>query len=401
MESVPGWAQAVRQILGAVQHARPDDLPRLVRGLAPVLGGTALVIYLVDYDQVRLVPLQQDGAADPAPDVESSVPGRVFTTGQPVDVAGPAGGHRLWLPLVNGGDRLGVLAVDSAEAIPDNRWPDVQVLAALLAKVLISRRRYGDAVEFTRRRQPMQVAAEIIWSQLPPLTLSTPQVAISGILEPCYEIGGDSFDYAVNGDTLHVGLFDAVGHGIGASTVTALAVSVYRNARRCGLDLSDTYRSIDKWIHAEYPDRFLTATLAELDTRTGTYRRISAGHPGELLLRDGRLCKELSAPTAMPLGWGQLADPVPTVAEEALQPGDRMLLYTDGVVEARTADGQFFGTDRLVEFVTRGLADQLPAPETLRRLIRAILAHQYQQIQDDATAVLLEWRPELTYGPWA
>ena len=152
---------------------------------------------------------------------------------------------------------------------------------------------------------------------------------------------------------LHAAVFDAIGHGIDASALTSLAISAYRNARRCGLDLVDTYRSIDKWVRAQHPGSFVTAVMAELDTGRGYCRKISAGHPGELLLRDGKLIKALPAPTAMPLGFGDLADPVPGVEEESLQPGDQLLLYTDGVIEARTEDGDIFGLDRLVDFVTR------------------------------------------------
>ncbi|WP_433221886.1 PP2C family protein-serine/threonine phosphatase [Dactylosporangium sp. CS-047395] len=143
------------------------------------------------------------------------------------------------------------------------------------------------------------------------------------------------------------------------------------------MDLSDTYRSIDKWINAQHPGSFVTAVLAELDTTTGTYRKIGAGHPGELLLRNGRCITELPAPTAMPLGLGNLVDPIPAVIEIALEPGDQLLLYTDGVVEARTDAGDLFGVQRLAEFVIRALADQLPAAETMRRLVHAILAHQH------------------------
>jgi serine phosphatase RsbU (regulator of sigma subunit) len=89
---------------------------------------------------------------------------------------------------------------------------------------------------------------------------------------------------------------------------------------------------------------------------------------------------------------------MPEIADEALQPGDIVLLYTDGVAEARTEVGEFFGIDRLVTFVTRALADQLPAPETMRRLVHAILAHQHERLQDDASAALLEWRPDFSYG---
>src|SRR6185312_6190757 len=117
-----------------------------------------------------------------------------------------------------------------------------------------------------------------------------------------------------------------------------------------------------------------------------------------LLLRDGALVHPLPAPTAMPLGLGQLIDPIPDVTETVLEPGDSLLLYTDGVVEARTETGEFFGTDRLAEFVTQALARRLPIAETMRRLIQAILQHQHERLQDDATAVLLMYQPAMLYG---
>ena len=175
-----------------------------------------------------------------------------------------------------------------------------------------------------------------------------------------------------------------------ASTLT---INAYRNARRTGLDLVDTYRSVDKWVTARFPGSFVTALLTELDSVSGRYRRICAGHPGELLLRDGKLVKTLPAPTAMPLGLADLGPRRPAVDEEALQPGDQLLMYTDGVVEARTADGEFFGVDRLADFLTRTLAGQVSGPETLRRLVQAILSHQHEQLQDDASAVLIQWPP--------
>ena len=88
------------------------------------------------------------------------------------------------------------------------------MIAALVAELIASRRFYGDAVERTRRRLPMQLAAEIVWNQLPPLTFAANDTVVTAVLEPCYDVGGDAFDYAANGDVLHVALFDTVGHGI-------------------------------------------------------------------------------------------------------------------------------------------------------------------------------------------
>ena len=73
-----------------------------------------------------------------------------------------------------------------------------------------------------------------------------------------------------------------------------------------------------------------------------------------------------------------------------LEPGDRLVLYTDGVVEARR-QGQFFSDERLADFVVRASASGHAGPEVLRRLIRAVLDHQDGVLQDDATVLLLEW----------
>lgn len=90
----------------------------------------------------------------------------------------------------------------------------------------------------------------------------------------------------------------------------------------------------------------------------------------------------------LPLGIGGEA----TVAEEWLEPADQVLFFTDGVVEARSPDGQFFGVERLVDMVSRTSASATPAPETMRRLLHAILDHQDGELQDDATIVVVEWQ---------
>jgi hypothetical protein len=382
---------SLRLLLEPPRYGGPHQLASMAMDVAPLLDAAEVVIYLVDYGQISLMPLSGPGSPHrEAVAVDGTLAGRAFTAMRAYETVSDVPG-RVWLPLLDGAQRLGLVEVVPKDAAGDRPHAAYAAVAALLGQLVSTRRFYGDAIEHTRRRFPMQVATEIVWGLLPPLTLATDEVMVAGILEPCYEVGGDVFDYAVNADLTHVALFDAVGHGIVASTLSTLALNAYRNARRCGLDLVDTYRSIDKWVRACHPDSYLTAILAELDPSTGRYRRVCAGHPTELLLRHGKLVRSLPGPTALPLGMGDLGGSEPAVIEEALEPGDHLLLYTDGVVEARSESGEFFGPERLASFLARALADDLPPAETMRRLVRAILDHQHEQLQDDATAVCVRW----------
>ena len=385
-------AGVLRDLLGQVHTARAEDLPRMLQDVGPRLGTRDTAIYLVDYTQrllVQLLPEDETKAEELS--VEGTLAGRAYRD-VAVHRSSQLGEAVVWAPLLDGAERLGVLkAVFDAD--PDDDAVDsVAAIASLIAEILMTRSTYGDAIERTRRRMPMSVAAELQWNLLPPLTYSTPNVVISGMLEPCYDIGGDSFDYAVNGPTLHAALFDAVGHGIQAAQLVTLAMTAYRNARRSGLDLRDAATSIDRWVSRQFPDAFATGVLLELNTNNGELRTINAGHPQVLVFRGQRHVKSLAGPTRLPFGLG--LDNAPSsadVATEGLQPDDRLLLYSDGIVEARDADGEEFGLDRLVDFIGRQLASKLPAPETMRRLIHQILEHQKDALQDDASAVLIEW----------
>ncbi|RAK31451.1 serine phosphatase RsbU (regulator of sigma subunit) [Actinoplanes lutulentus] len=376
--------EAVRRLMDLRHRGRAEDLPQVLANAAPLLDAQAITVLLIDYGQLALHPFRGTTTSLP---VEGSLAGQAFTTARHQWDAG-----FLWLPLLHGAERLGVLEFELKTPPTDEARHDLEVIAALVAELIASRRFYGDAVEHTRRRMPMQLAAEIIWNQLPPLTFAVDGTMVTAVLEPCYDVGGDAFDYAANGDTLHVALFDTVGHGISASALTTLTLNTYRNARRSGLSLVDTCRSIDKWIRAQYPGAFVTALVAELDIATGVYRRISAGHPAELFLRDGRVLPSLPTPNALPLGLGHMVTRRPQVVAQQLEPGDSLVLYTDGITEARDASGELFGADRLGAFMLDALSHGNPAPETMRRLIQTIVSYEDGELRDDATAAMLQWQ---------
>jgi serine phosphatase RsbU (regulator of sigma subunit) len=364
-----------------------DRVAALLAEQGEALGARSVTIYLIDQEQVVLVPLQREGVPgrEPLP-VASTLAGRCF---RDLRLLAAEQGRGVWVPLLDGLERLGVVHLEFETA--EERAEDelLHKFAALIAEIILAKQAYGDLFHVTRRRQPMSLAAEMAWNLLPPLTFGTDRLVISCVLAPVYRVGGDSFDYAVDGDMARFALFDAMGHGLDAGLLATVAVAAYRNSRRQGLDLPDTVRFIDAAIASTFgPERFVTAVLAELDLRSGRMRWHNAGHPAPLLLRGGRVVKVLETEPGLPLGLG---GDVETVWQQ-LEPGDRVLFFTDGVVEARSAAGEFFGVSRLVDFVGREEAGRQPVPETMRRLMHAILDHQAGELQDDATTMLIEWQ---------
>jgi serine phosphatase RsbU (regulator of sigma subunit) len=238
----------------------------------------------------------------------------------------------------------------------------------------------------------MTVASELLWQMVPPLVLASDDFVLSALLEPCYDMGGDAFDYALNGNVLHFAVFDAMGHGLAAAGEATFALSSYRQARREGRGGAEVYAHVDAALAEQHSaSRFVTALIAELEIDTGRLRWISAGHPPPLLLRGDRLVKPLAVPASPPLGT-QLAIEPPVEGAAALEPGDMVLLYTDGLTEARRPGGELFSVERLGEFIEREAANGQAAPETLRRLREAIIERGAGALRDDATAVLVEWR---------
>lgn len=369
----------------------PSQLAPLVAELGAAVGMADAVIYLADYGQTRLMPVPYSGMPVRLPlGVEGTLAGHAYRACSPHNGEGADGTRRLWLPLSEGSERLGVLEVTVAAADVAAIQPGAEDFADLVAALLVTRWAYGDVFELVRRVRPMQLPAEIQWRLLPPTTVRAEGVSLSGLLEPWNEVGGDAFDYALNDGRLHVALFDAMGHGLNATLLSTLAVGAYRNARRGRADLRGTYEAIDVAIAEQFPQgHFVTGLLLDLEVRTGLLSWVSAGHLPPLLIRHDRQVKLPPTRPATPLGLRFTDGDVP-VHMLQLEPGDQLVLYTDGVVEARRL-GQFFSEERLADFVVRASASGHAGPEVLRRLIQSVLAHQDGLLQDDATLLLLDW----------
>lgn len=395
--------RVIAELLSRSHLMRLAEVSAALTQAALPLGVSAARIYLADLQQrqLALLPAGESQGADALP-IGSTLAGRAYQTVtiQLAPVRGADGeNYQVWIPLVDGTARLGVLSLTVAD-VSEAMLGRYRALASLVGLMTEAKASYSDMYAQTQRSREMALQAELIWAFLPPRTFATDRVLVSVSLEPAYEAGGDAFDYALLDDHLHVSIFDALGHDLSAGLTASVGIASCRSTRRAGGSLTATAARADDAIAGSFgEERFVTALLCDLDLATGLLTWIPCGHPPPLLIR-GRTVKELTRTARPPLGLGDVhgrrgndAVSVP-LCTERLEPRDRVLLYTDGVTEGQAADGTPFGLQRLADFIIRHNSALLPAPETMRRLNHAIVEYQQGRLRDDATAVLIEWKPD-------
>ncbi|MFD7296480.1 PP2C family protein-serine/threonine phosphatase [Streptomyces sp. NPDC059897] len=367
------------------------DLTTAVARCAKALGLQSAVVYQADLQQRQLAPLND---VVPTLPIDDSLAGWAYRTQSLRVEESELGGMTAWLPMVDGVERLGVLAVH-APALDPLSLRRGRTLAHLCAMMVTSKRAFKDTYVRRARTAPMQLPAEMLRAYLPPRTIGTTHAVSTAVMEPAYEIGGDAFDHALTDTTLHAEILDSMGHNLASGLTTVVSLAACRNARRTGADLSELVDAVDEALAEWLPDQFCTAILCQLNLATGGLRWINCGHPPPLLIRDQHLMADaLERDADPPLGLPATFASTPRrVHEMQLEPGDRVLMYTDGVTEARTQRGDELGLDRFVDYIVRATATGELPPETLRRLIHSIVDAQDNRLHDDATIVMFEWRP--------
>ena len=391
-ERRPGFD--VSSFLERVEAAAPiEAVEEVADALAERAGASRVSFLIADFSGRAIVRLTTTGSgADGAREQDGehaetiALPGsryeRVLRT-QEVDVEEFDGAARLVVPVTDRGDAIGLIELDLPHAPEAGVVADIAAAAHALAYVVIAARRHTDVFEWGQRTTPFSLAAEIQRRLLPAsYTCEAGQFTLAGWLEPASAVGGDTFDYSLDRRSLQVSITDAVGHQVAASLLATLLVGSLRNARRKGLDLAAQARYANDALveNAAVPGDFVTGQIARFDLRTGTAVMINAGHPFPLRLRGGRveeIALEIDAPFGVVPGAQFRVQSIP------LDPGDRIVLLTDGMQERNAASLD-------VAAALAATADLHPR-EVVHALGDSVLRATGGHLRDDATMVCIDW----------
>jgi serine phosphatase RsbU (regulator of sigma subunit) len=377
-------------LVRALDAAPPYRLATVLHEfLSSAVGANTATVLVADYEEHTLEPVP-DAVPSPtlgAQRIEGSAAGQAYREERIVEVTLPDGGVALYLPITQRSERIGVLEVQLPVATAQVR-EQLSEVARLLAYMISAARRYTDQFERIRRRRDLQLAAEMQWELLPVLAYGCAQYDIAGSLEPAYEIGGDTFDYAVAPSDLTVSVSDAMGHGLRSAILASLAVTSMRNARRRGEGVVEQAASAATNLAQQFAgEYFVTLALLQIDVPSGAVAMVNAGHPLPILVRDG-VVSTAQVPASPPLGM--FADTFYVPERLQLRPGDRLILISDGIIEAKPVGGEALGESGL-HALLRDMSN-LSAVETVRQVTAAAVTHRAGDLQDDATAVCLDWR---------
>jgi serine phosphatase RsbU (regulator of sigma subunit) len=381
----------VAEVLAAVEDAPPVAAADVLGNyLADALGASDVSFLIADFSGGDLMRLAHagDGASIRSQGRETAerVPladtphGRALAS-QAVQIEEGPSGTDVYAPVTNRGEAIGVLELCLRQKPDERVLADVALAAHALAYIVIANHRFTDLFEWGQRSVPLSLAAEIQHRLLPrSYTCEAGQFTLAAWLEPAGDVGGDTFDFSIDRDTLHLSMTDAMGHTVNAAVLATVLVGALRNARRAGVDLGEQARSANAGLSAYVGDGgFVTGQIARFDLTSGTATIVNAGHVPPLRLRDGRV-DAVSLEADPPFGFGERAY---RVQDLPLEPGDRLMFLTDGMLERGAAEVD-------VETLLLEGADKHPR-EAVQHLTHAVLAATGGNLEDDATAMCLDW----------
>lgn len=388
---MPGEGLGLDEILRAAEDAAPvESVDVVARNLKERFGASEVSFLFVDVIGQEVVRLPRAGtAAQPLGETQrirlpESRYDRVLRSQRLLEEDDAGGDCRILAPVTNRGDCIGVLEL-VVPRLDDTVRDSVTQAAHALAYIVVTDRRFTDLYHWGRRTTTMSLAAEIQHQLLPSAPCcEAAQFTLACGLLPADDIGGDTYDYALDQRSLHLSITDAMGHDTASALLATLTVNALRKCRRAMGGVLEQAEAAHRAL-AGYSRGMTTGQLICVSLDTGVCQLVNAGHPWPLRLRDDRV-EELPLKVNMPFGI-----PAPATYETqefSLQPGDRLVLITDGMQEREAA-----AVD--LPAVLRATSGDHPR-EVVRALTDAVHRACGDFLSDDATTMVLDWHGSRT-----
>ncbi len=258
-------------VLAAAEAAAPvNSLDVVARDLRSRFGARSVSFLFVDVVGNRLLRVNDtaDGSpedrTEPVPLAGSGIYDKVLRSQKPVRVEQDGRGQRVLAPVTNRGDAIGVLEL-FLDTVTEDVLSRVEETAHALAYIIVTDRRFTDLYHWGNRTTPVSLAAEIQRQLLPSApSCDAAEFSLAGALVPASDIAGDTYDYSLDNNALHLSVTDAMGHDVNASLMATLVVNASRGARRAGADLTEQARQMHQALLDHGNSTFATGQLLRI-----------------------------------------------------------------------------------------------------------------------------------------
>ena len=295
------------------------------------------------------------------------------------------------VPLWNNKEIIGIIYSDRISLLKPFSDEDLKLLT-LLANLAAVKIENSMSIEMSIEKEKMEkeltLAADIQSDFLPRKTPECKGFDIAGYMTPCYQVGGDYYDYIPIGtDRLGVAIADVSGKGVSASLLMASLRASLHSEVHLQYDMKKMAAKLNDFIHKSSAiNSFITFFFCEVNMKSGELRYVNAGHNPPIILDKKGNIKRLESSG---LCLGMFPDVEYNVLSTTLRPGDVTLLFTDGITESRNKENKEFEEEKLVKLLKKNA--KLPAPELIKQIQKEVQTFTTDTEQmDDQTVVVIK-----------